>query len=82
MVLLAVVAVAGKAYVGHRARLALARGALVPVETNGLPVRHVVVALALAFLALVALALALPRVVGLRWMSAGAVTDTAAGQGQ
>ena len=82
MVLLAVVAVAGEAYVGHGASLALARGALVPVETNRLPVWHAVVALARAFLALVTLALALPRVVGLRRKSAGAVTDPAVGQGQ
>ena len=77
VIFLAMVAVAGEACMGHRASLALAGEPFVPVETDGSPVRHVVVALALAFLALVALALALPRVVGLRWMSAGAVTNTA-----
>ena len=63
MIFLAVAAMADEACVGHFARLALARRALVPVETNGPPVWHVVVvALAFAFLVLVALAVALPWV--------------------
>ena len=82
MIFLAVVAKTDEAYVGHCARLAIVRGALVPVEANGLPVWHVVVALARAFLALVTLALALPRVVGLRRRSTGAVPDSAVGDGQ
>ena len=67
MILLAVVAMADEAHVGHRARLAPARGALVPVKTNRLPVRRVVVvALAFALLALVDLVVALPWIAGLR----------------
>ena len=82
MIFLTVVAMADEACVGHCARAALAGGALVPVETNGPPVWHVVVALAFALLALVALAVALPWIVGLTWTSSAAVAHSAIGQGQ